>query len=387
MTQTEFFAHVNSNNYADNINIWYTGSNPSTVLGMSIPTVTPSGQDISAKLAQAEQVTIPQPGGLSIILTITSRSQNQSPDGTRYYIYLTVPITTTAITQATVAGDIYLSPDIDSYEFSVSPYNVLGGSVEENRESNYIMKADKSTAGNSTVPVGYSGPVNIYALLSGSAELAVVQDSNYSITGWSNARYNGTKTDVYDYQSPPLLSGTVFQGSNYPTTVPTSQIQTQVSSSTTIYSDYFYAGTEDTPGYSRKGLLYVISGSSVPSTSTDFFIKPDSSFQTNLTGSLSVGDLIQVGGADEIMRVTVIGVPPTLAPGTLRLRVERNINNTTNLATVNSPDAQGIYKINPVQIYELELNRLNGVVRGYIAVRDTREILKLDSNGFVIGRV
>jgi hypothetical protein len=61
MTQTEFFAHVNSNNYADNINIWYTGSNPSTVLGMSIPTVTPSGQDISAKLAQAEQVTIPQP--------------------------------------------------------------------------------------------------------------------------------------------------------------------------------------------------------------------------------------------------------------------------------------------------------------------------------------
>jgi hypothetical protein len=387
MTQTEFFAHVNSNNYADNINIWYTGSNPSTVLGMSIPTVTPSGQDISAKLAQAEQVTIPQPGGLSIILTITSRSQNQSPDGTGYYIYLTVPIITTAITQATVAGDIYLSPDIDSYEFSVSPYNVLGGSVEENRESNYIMKADKSTAGNPTVPVGYSGPANIYALLSGSAELAVIQDSNYSITGWSNARYSGTKTDVNDYQSPPLLSGTVFQGSNYPTTVPTSQIQTQVSSSTAIYSDYFYAGTEDTPGYSRKGLLYVISGSgAIPALSPEFFIRPGSIFQTNLTGSISVGDLIQVGGADEIMRVTVIGVPPTLAPGTLRLRVERNINNTTNTANVGS-DGASINRINPVQIYELELNRLNGVVRGYIAVRDTREILKLDSNGFVIGRV
>lgn len=387
MTQTEFFAHVNSNNYADNINIWYTGSNPSTILGISIPTVTPSGQNISAKLAQAEQVTIPQPGGLPIILTVTSRSQNQSADGTGYYVYTTVPVTTTGITQATVTGDIYLSPDIDIYEFSVSPYNVLGGSVEENRESTYIMKADKSTAGSLAVPVGYSGPANIYALLSGSAEIAVIQDSNYSITGWSNARYSGTKTDIYDYQSPPLLSGTVFQGSNYPTSVPTSQIQNQVSSSTAIYSDYFYAGTEDTPGFSRKGLLYVTSGStSIPASSTEFFIKPDNIFQTNLTGSISVGDLIQVGTADEIMKVTVIGVPPTLAAGTLRLRVERNINNTTNTANVGSNGAS-IYRINPVQIYELEFNRLNGVARGYMAVRDTGEILKLDSNGFVIGVV
>jgi hypothetical protein len=34
MTQTEFFAYANLDNYADNVNIWYTGSNPGTILGL-----------------------------------------------------------------------------------------------------------------------------------------------------------------------------------------------------------------------------------------------------------------------------------------------------------------------------------------------------------------
>ena len=386
MTLTEFLVYANLNDSANNVNIWYVGDNPSTIQGLSIP-ILAQGQNIAAKLAQVQQITIPLSNGSNLILNITSRSQNESPNGTGYYIFLVTPVATNGITQTTVAGDLYFSPDIDAYEFSISPYNVLGGTVEQNRESNYAMSADNQTIGGTVVPVGYSGPANIYQLLSGSAPKAIIQDSNYSISGWSNARYSGTKTDVYDYQSPPLLSGTVFQGSNYPTTVPTSQIQNQVSSSTAIYSDYFYAGTEDTPGYSRKGLLYVISGSgAIPALSPEFFIRPGSIFQTNLTGSISVGDLIQVGGADEIMRITLLGVPPGFAPGTLRVRVTRNINNTTNTANVGS-DGASINRINPVQIYELEFNRLNGVVRGYIAVRDTGEILKLDSNGFVIGVV
>jgi hypothetical protein len=385
MTQTEFFTYVNLDNYADNVNIWYVGDNPSTVYGISIPVLT-EGQNIAAKLAQVEQITIPMPDGSNLILNITSRSLNQSPNATAYYVFLVTPVTTNSITQNTLSGLLYFSPDINNYEFSISPYNVLGGTVEENRESNYIMSADNGTTGGTAVPTGYSGPANINELLSGSAPKAIIQDSNYSISGWINARYDGSKTDVTDYKSPPLLSGTVFQGSNYPTSVPTPQIANQVSSSTAIYSDYFYAGTEDTPGFSRKGLLYVTSGSSVPASSTEFFIRPGSPFETNLTGSISVGDLIQVGGFNEIMKVTLIGVPPTLAAGTLRLRVERNINNTTSTANVGA-DGQGIYKINPVQIYELEFNRLNGVVRGYMAVRDTGEILKLDSNGFVIGLV
>lgn len=388
MTQAEFFAYANLNNHSGNVNVWYTGSNPGTILGLSVPAQIQQGgetQDITAKLEQVQQITIPQPTGLPVILNILNRSQNQSPNGTRYYIFLVTQVSTQDITGPIAVGDLYFSPNIDVFEFSVSPYNVLGGSIEENRESNYIMKADKSTAGNINLPVGYSGPANIYALLSGSAEIAVTQDSNYSITGWTNARYQGSKTDSYDYKSPPLVTGTIFQGSNYPATVPFSHIQNQISSSTVLYSEYFYAGTEETPGYSLKPLLYQTSGSNVLPTSTEFFIKQTTPDPTSLTGSIAVGDLIKIASSDEIMRITLIGVPQNLATGTLRLRVVRNVNGVGVIANVNDNN-QAISKINPVQIYEVERNRLTGVVRGYMVVQITGEILTLDSNGFVVGR-
>lgn len=389
MTQEEFFAYANLNNHSGDVNVWYTGSNPSTILGISVPVysnVNGSVVNIAAQLAQVQQITVPQPSGYQIIVQVNTRSLNQSPNGTQYYLFLVNQINTTGITSGSVAGEIYLSPDIDAYEFSISPYNILGGSIEQNRESNYIMKADKNTLGGTEVPVGYSGPANIYKLLSGSAEKATTQDSNYSLTGWTNGRYDGSKTDINDYKSPPLLSGTVFEGSNYPTSVNVSQIQNQISSSTALYTNYFYAGTEDTPGFLRKSLLYVTTSSNVAASSTEFLIKTSNLSPNNLTGSISVGDLIQVGAADEIMRVTILGIPPGAAPGVIRVRVVRNINRTVDTADVNY-NGSGIYKIYPVQLYELEQNRLNGVVRGYMAVRDTGEILKLDSNGFIIGKV
>lgn len=387
MTQAEFFAYANLDNYADNVNIWYTGSNPGTILGLSIPILV-EGQDISARLEQVQQMTIPQPNGLPIILTVISRSENESPNGTGYYIFLVEQISTQDITGPIATGLIYFSPDIDATVFSNDPYNVLGGSIEVNRKSTYIMKADKNTAGNTAVPIGYSGPVNIFRILSGSADLATTQDSNYSITGWANARYNGCKTDEDDYQSPPLVTGTVFQGSNYPITVQEQHIQTQISSSNVIYSEYFFAGTEETPGYSANPLLFETSGSTVPPTSTEFFIIQTLLNPNSLTGSIAIGDLITVGNSDEIMRVTLLGVPQGLAPSTLRVRVDRNINNIPlqSLADV-SADNLAIGSIKQVQIYEIENNKLNGVVRGYMVVQLTGEILKLNSNGYVVGRV
>lgn len=389
MTQEEFFAYADLDNHSKDVNIWYTGSNPSTILGLSVPVISLNNgvaTNIAPQLAQVQQITIPQPSGYQIIVEVTARSLNQSPNGTQYYIFLVNQISTTGITGDSAPGGIYLSPDIDVYEFSVSPYNVLGGSVEENRESNYIMKADKDTSGGTNVPIGYSGPANIYALLSGSAEKATTQDSNYSLTGWNNARYIGTKTDIYDYNSPPLLSGTTFQGSVYPASVPTAHIQNEISNNTVIYTNYFYGGTEETPGFSTKGLLYSTSGSST--NATILWLK--ATVSNSITGAISPGDLITVGypitSNSEVMRVGIIGIPPGYAPGTITVSVTRNVNNVPTLANIGTPN-QSISKINPVQIYEVEGNRLNGIVRGYIVVQVTGEILKLDNNGFVVGSV
>ena len=383
MTQTEFFQYANLDDYANNVNIWYIGNNPSTVYGISIPVLT-NGQNIAAKLAQVEQITIPMPDGSNLILNITSRSLNQSPNATQYYIFLVTPVTTSSITQTTLSGLLFFSPDINIYEFSISPYNVLGGSVEENRESNYAMSADNGTTGGTAVPIGYSGPSNIYELLSGSAPKAIIQDSNYSISGWSNARYEGSKTNIEDYNSPPSLAGSIFQGSNYPTTTPISNIRSQMSSSITIYSDYFYAGAADTPGFATRSTLFIVSQSNASLPSTEFYIRPQSS--NSLSGSIALGDLIKVTGASDTMKVTLIGVPPNRAPGTLIIRVVRNIENVQPFTpvSINSLNGNQVTKISPVQIFEIEGNRLNGTVRGYMAVQSTGAILTLDTSGFVI---
>jgi hypothetical protein len=40
-------------------------------------------------------------------------------------------------------------------------------------------------------------PVNFGLIISGTADRAYVQDSNYSSQAWSNIRYNGSKTTSY----------------------------------------------------------------------------------------------------------------------------------------------------------------------------------------------
>jgi len=40
-------------------------------------------------------------------------------------------------------------------------------------------------------------PVNFGLIISGTADRAFVQDSNYSSKAWSNLRYNGSRTNSF----------------------------------------------------------------------------------------------------------------------------------------------------------------------------------------------
>jgi hypothetical protein len=42
-------------------------------------------------------------------------------------------------------------------------------------------------------------PVNFGLIISGTADRAYVQDSNYSSRAWSGIRYNGSRTTSYNY--------------------------------------------------------------------------------------------------------------------------------------------------------------------------------------------
>ena len=49
---------------------------------------------------------------------------------------------------------------------------------------------------------GINTPVNFGLIISGTADPAQVQDSNYSSAAWSNIRYNGSRQSSYDFNKP-----------------------------------------------------------------------------------------------------------------------------------------------------------------------------------------
>jgi hypothetical protein len=80
-------------------------------------------------------------------------------------------------------------PNPDAINFFNSDYNPLLNNAEIPQYSNIWMDVDYSQN-----PLT---PVNFGLILSGTADRAFVQDSNYSSKAWSNLRYNGSRTNSY----------------------------------------------------------------------------------------------------------------------------------------------------------------------------------------------
>lgn len=79
--------------------------------------------------------------------------------------------------------------DPDQINFDYNNYNPLLGNAETPQYSTVWMDVDYSQN-----PLT---PVNFGLILSGTADRAFVQDSNYSSKAWSNLRYNGSRTNSY----------------------------------------------------------------------------------------------------------------------------------------------------------------------------------------------
>jgi hypothetical protein len=79
--------------------------------------------------------------------------------------------------------------DPDTLNFDYNDYNPLLDNAETPQYSNIWMDVDYSQ--NPLVPVNFS------LIISGTADRAFVQDSNYNSKAWSNLRYNGSRTNSY----------------------------------------------------------------------------------------------------------------------------------------------------------------------------------------------
>jgi len=79
--------------------------------------------------------------------------------------------------------------DPDALNFDYNDYNPLLDNAETPQYSNIWMDVDYSQN-----PLT---PVNFGLIISGTADRAFVQDSNYSSKAWSNLRYNGSRTNSF----------------------------------------------------------------------------------------------------------------------------------------------------------------------------------------------
>jgi hypothetical protein len=77
----------------------------------------------------------------------------------------------------------------DALNFDYNDYNPLLGNAETPQYSTVWMDVDYSQ--NPLVPINFG------LIISGTADRAFVQDSNYSSKAWSNLRYNGSRTTSY----------------------------------------------------------------------------------------------------------------------------------------------------------------------------------------------
>lgn len=75
-------------------------------------------------------------------------------------------------------------------DFNISDDNALLNNATTPRYSNIYQDIDYSTG---------LVPTNFNLLISGNADVAPIQDSNYTATGWSNSRYNGSRVSSPDF--------------------------------------------------------------------------------------------------------------------------------------------------------------------------------------------
>ena len=235
------------------------------------------------------------------------------------------------------------------------------------------------------------------------APLAQVQDSNYTTTGHTNARYNGTKTTEDDYSGiEPFLSATPIQGATYRVDEDDNFICSQSLDDREV-EDFLFLGSGNIPTLATSDLGFITSNNQVTSTSGSvanvILDEHDQSF--NMTVNIGVNNkMIKIkpgnvllltdpnNGNTEVVQVlnnlqVVDANPPYYTSlTTVELQVKRRFDGATT--THSFPTNTKVEAFTDTRIFRLEGSRLIAVDEKKIWIKDNRTILKTNNSGYVI---
>jgi len=311
-------------------------------------------------------------GGTLYTLAVEDRRAYTNPtnNALSFFYFKVTPFDFSYDPNSTIQQDVSVSlyPFLLGSKFTFSDYNPVIDNVIEQRRVTSGSRIVESDRNNTTV-----APSNLNAILSGSATLAAVQESNYTSTGWGNGRYRGSKTNSKNYGGiPATLSGRTFSGAIYAPQTLDSFIQSQ-SFSTRILQNMFHTGKGLTPTYE----IVSSSFTTVPlidADDTSILIAAAGGQVT--TGSFDINTLIKID--QEKMRVTDY---IDNSNGTF-LGVTRGLFNT--LPATHS-GSSGIAIIAPtfIYVYDSVRRRENAMSNAKIWVEETEKIYYTDAFGAV----
>lgn len=312
--------------------------------------------------------------GQVMTLPITSRARYSNINGTAsddYYYFGVTPVPINVIPNGTVRQltptliDVTFLPYIQDERYEYSDYNPLISNALDNRTSTYVQQSDR---------IGSKvRPTNLEEILAGSATLAQIQDSNYSSTGWSNARYEGTSTSAEDYKGvPSVITARTFTAEVNPSASADLLICSR-SLSDRIFTELLHTGEEEVPTFNGFTLTRFETAVEVTPTGESL---PYTIVGTQTSGSVEIGSILKIQDSNEKLRITKI------EPELERFQVTRGYLGTT---PVTIPPDKTISVLKSLRIFTVDNTsaKIVNTANAKVWVRDSKEILSTDEYGLV----
>jgi len=396
LTSTQFLTIVDATQ-PNSVNIWYSEAPPGTpqsfpltVFGFTIPIIDNNGTNSTQLLLSAQQINMTLNGYnyTFVIQSRVSRTVTFGGNNVTYYFFEITHVTINHLADNTpiiLSQIIVAIPSTTSTIFFGGDYDVLLNNVQDNRQSTNVMVADRYEIKGGP---GSVNPTNIDDILTLTARKANIQDSNYSMTGWINGRYEGTSTNSIKYGGlDSAITGKSFKGSYFPSSITTASINNQISSNTVLYNDYLSTSQDDLPSQPYvTQTRYVTNGTAI--ASSDNTITIQLLFGTTYP-DIYIGDIITMGDGTnqttftEYIRVEDVQIA-LFNQNVIILDVTRKWNGSPS-GQFAIPNTRALFKIpNLTKIYQLKGNKIQGISKGRLVVKESLDILTIDGFGQVV---
>lgn len=357
-----------------------------TIYAASINTTACNSLNALQAIQAAERVTFTI-NGTDYPVTI-----NQKIDKGQYFVMdFTEPFDIPR-TGPTACSKIVFEPGVGGINFDNSDYNPQFNNYNDNRKftggigSGKVYDVDRSKS--------QTKPLNLTAILEGTAKEAQFQELNYTSVGILNSRYDGSKTSEADFGIRAFFNGSLFKGEEFASDI-TGSIICSKSIDEREIEDFFFSvdptfgsitGSLE-PSIRFEDLGVVKLKGNITGTATSIVIpKPSGSIDILPDDRL---ELHETGSSLAYERVKVISVTETSNTAyTLNVirgyESEKDPEGVSNGVAYHLNDVVRIRRIKGDTIYRLAGNKPDyRLAEKNIYVKDPEKVYYIDTDGRV----